>query len=106
MAPKKKDRTELHYPIKFKEKGVFEYNVQECVFRAEITYYTTLLICKHGIVKQFAMNRKVTGFKTLKGAKEQLKLVLLAIARNHEVIRKDIQALPIFDGTYQTHIKF
>lgn len=106
MAHKSRKLPGFHYPIKFRDKGIIEYNVQECTFRGEITYYTTLLICKHGIAKQFAMNRKVVGFKTLKAAEGHLKLLLLAIARDHKQIQKDIQALPIFDGTYQTHINF
>ena len=106
MAPYKKKAPVLKYALKFRVKGEIEYNIQECSFRGLKTHYTAVLICKHGIAIQFAMNRGQAGFKTVEVAKTQIKQLLLKIARDHEVIRKEIQALPIFDGTYQTYIKF
>ena len=96
----------ISYALKYSDKGEIEYNIQECHFRGQETHYTTVLICKKGIVLQAGMKRDCLGFKTVNVAKAHIKQLLLKIARNHEEIRKDIQALPIFDGTYQTHIKF
>lgn len=108
MNKNKTSSVSLIYALTYKSKE-FSYSIEKKIWKGNdesvICYYTSLTVCKDGIAYHGLMSRKEKGFKTVDGAKAQLRALLLKIGRNTS-IQKDIAKLPLFEGWLQTSFKF
>lgn len=99
-----KRKVKINYALEHKSPGI-EYSIRESYHRAELMYYITVMICKNGIAYQCSMSSKERGFKTVEVATAAIRVLLYREGRNTS-IEKDVRALPVFNGEFQTAFKF
>ena len=101
MSIKKK----IIYAVEHREENGISYFIQESYWKAQLMYYTKLIINKDGYTYQGMMDLKERGFLSLETAKIQLRGMLYKRLDNKK-FKHHLQKLPIIVEYEQTTLNF
>ena len=101
MSNKKK----IIYAVEHREENGISYFIQEGYWKAQLMYYTKLVINKDGYTYQGMMDLRERGFINLETAKIQLRGMLYKRLDNKK-FKSDLHRLPIIKEYEQTILNF
>ena len=93
------------YAVEYREDNGISYFIQEGYWKAQLMYYTKLVINKDGYTYQGMMDLRQRGFVNLETAKIQLRGMLYKRLDNDK-FKSDLHRLPIIKEYEQTTLNF